>query len=176
MDWATVSYWWLRAHPKSPKTIDYKPHQKQSSLSIMSYLYTNFASFFKKIKIKILQNYVNVVHVKLGSLWEKRISLIYIIEICSVRTGLEEFLHWTEPVGIYGPSLPRLQYLKGFLPCGLNIHVECIFDIWLTKTKNVNLRIALCFYLSALTPLYSAYTMTLPLRCFIWEESCGSTC
>ena len=40
-----------------------------------------------------LQNYVNVVHVKLGSLWEKRISLIYIIEICSVRTGLEEFLH-----------------------------------------------------------------------------------
>ena len=85
MDWATVSYWWLRAHPKSPKTIDYKPHQKQRSLSIMSYLYTNFASFFKKIKIKILQNYVNVVHVKLGSLREKQISLIYMIEICKVE-------------------------------------------------------------------------------------------
>ena len=93
-----------------------------------------------------------MVHVKLGSLWEKQISLIYRIEICSVRTGLEEFLHWTELVGIYGPSLPRLQYLKGFLPRSLNIQVECIFDSWLTKTKNVNFRIALCFYLSALTP------------------------
>ena len=71
---------------------------------------------------------IKMVHVKLGSLWEKQISLIYRIEICSVRTGLEEFLHCTELVGIYGPSLPRLQYLKGFLPRSLNIHVECIFD------------------------------------------------
>lgn len=126
------------------------PHRKQSSLSIMPYLYANFSSIFF-FKNKISQNYVNVVHVKLGSLWQKRISLIYMIEICSVRTGLEEFLHWTEPVGIYGPSWPRLQYLKGFLPRCLNIHVECLFDIWLTK-KNVNFGIALCFYLSALTP------------------------
>ena len=61
----------------------------------MSYLYTNFASFLKKIKLKILQNYVNVVHVKLGSLWEKRISLIYIIE--SVRLGQGWRSFYTEP-------------------------------------------------------------------------------